>query len=399
MTYPSPRLARIFAWLGHSSLHMLVALYLTIVLAVERTWHLPYDELIALWTPGALLLGLGAPLAGWLGDRWSRPGMMVIYFLGAGVSVALAGLATTTWQLMAALTALGLFGSIYHPVGMAWLVGAARRRGLALGIFGVFGSLGVAAAGVVAATLIDFVSWRSAFIVPGAVTVALGLALWVCLAKGLVAEQDEDAATEPEPSRGDMVRAFFVLSLTVLCAGLIYHATQIAMPKYLSDRLAGLLGEGTLGVGALFTAIYLIGGSLQIWGGHLADRYPLRLVYGVFFVVQIPILALAASVTGLSVIGVAMVMVALNSMSQPAENSLLARYTPGKWRGTAFGAKFVLSLGITPFAVQLVAWIYGTTGGFMWMFVTLAGAAGVVALSTLMLPRERVAVLAPAAAE
>jgi len=385
----SARLSQIFSWLGHGYMHLLVALYLTIVLALERQWGLPYDELIGLWTLGAFLVGAGAPLAGWLGDRWSMTWMMVAFFLGTGGATIAAGLATEPWHLMAALSALGLFASIYHPVGMSWLVRTARRRGMGLGILALFGTIGVAGAGALAAGLIDFVSWRAAFIVPGAVSVATGVALWLCVRAGLIVEIQEDVVPHVEASRQDAVRAFFVLSVTVFCGGLVYQATQVVMPKLFAVRLGDLLGDGTLGPGGLFTIVYLIGGVCQLAGGHLADRYPLKTVYVWFYVFQVPFLFLAAGLVGLPLVGTVTMMVILNTASLPAENSLLARYTPSRWRGTAFGAKFVLSLGVTPVAVQLAAWTYALSGGFYWLFVVLGSAAVLIIAAALLLPAER----------
>ncbi len=385
----SARLSQFFSWLGHAYMHLLVALYLTIVLALEREWGLPYDELIGLWTLGALLLGVGAPLAGWLGDRWSTPLMMVLFFAGAGAATVAAGLASEPWHLMAALAGLGLFASIYHPVGMSWLVRNSRRRGMGMGVLALFGTFGVALAGTVAAGLIDFVSWRAAFIVPGVFSIATAAALLFCLRAGLVVDSREDVAPLPPASRQDMRRVFIVLSLTVFCGGLVYQATQVAMPKLFSERLADLVGDGTIGVGALFTIVYLIGGACQLVGGYLADRYPLKTVYIWAYVLQVPFLFLAASLAGLPLFGAVLLMVLFNTASLPAENAMMARYTPSRWRGTAFGAKFVLSLGVTPVAVQLVAWTYALSGGFYWLFIVLGSAAAIIVVAGLLLPAGR----------
>lgn len=51
-----------------------------------RGWTLRHDEVIALWTLGALLVGLGAPLAGWLADRFGNAPLMAVFFLGAGAA-------------------------------------------------------------------------------------------------------------------------------------------------------------------------------------------------------------------------------------------------------------------------------------------------------------------------
>ena len=394
----SARLSQIFAWLGHGMMHLLVALFLTVVLALESEWALPYSDLISLWTVGALLVGLGAPLAGLLGDRWSTPGMMVVFYIGSGLAVIAAGLARNPTELTWALAALGLFASIYHPVGMAWLVKSAVNRGMALGVFGVFGSLGVALAGMTAGGLIDLIDWRAAFWIPGAVSLAIGAALWLAILTGNVVDTAGDRVTHTDASRRDVLRAFIVLSFTVFLGGLIYQATQIAMPKALADHLPGWAGEGALGAGMLFTAIYLVSGALQIPAGWLADRYPIRLVYILSFLLQAPMLAAAAALTGMPFFAAAMLMVLTSVGALPAENALMARYTPARWRGSAFGAKFVLSLGVGPVAVQLVSWLHESTGSFFWLYTVLAIAAGIAVLAGILLPggEARPAKLIPA---
>jgi MFS family permease len=203
MPASSARLSLLFSCLGHAYMHLFTAFYFVIVLALEVDWRLPYHELIKLWTLGALLVGLGALPAGWLGDRWSATGMMVVYFLGLGLAGIVCGLLDTPTALLVGLAAIGLFASIYHPVGIAWLVRNAERRGKALGINGIFGSVGVALAGLTAGALIDAFGWRAAFIVPGVVSLATGLGLLVCLRLGLVVEGAARPTGEGAGSRGD----------------------------------------------------------------------------------------------------------------------------------------------------------------------------------------------------
>ncbi len=399
MTPLSARLSQGFCLLGHAYMHLLVALFLTIVLGLERIWERQYADLIGVWTVGALFVGLLAPLAGFLGDKWSTPGMMAVFFLGTGGAAMACGLADGPLALGFALGALGLFASILHPVGMAWLVRVSINRGMALGVFGVFGNVGVAGAGIMAAAFMDGVSWRAAFMVPGAVSLATGLVLVACIASGLIRDERHDRAPQEEASRADMFRTFFSLSATVLFGGLIYQSTQVALPKALTLRLPGLEEGGLLATGMLFTAIYLTGGTLQLVGGWLADRYPLKWVYFWTYLLQVPFLFAAAALTGLPFVVAVVVMVVLNVGSLPAENSLLARYTPVRWRGSAFGAKFVLSLGVTPVAVQLVSWIQGTTGGFFWLFTLLGGAGLLGVIAILRLPGEDEEILREAIAD
>lgn len=398
----SQRLAVFFSCAGHATMHVLAALFLTVVLGLEQDWGMAYDELIALWTLGALMVGLGAPVAGWLGDRWSDAKMMAVFFLLTGAGAVAAGLSDGPTGLMLALAVLGLGASIYHPVGMSWLVKNATNRGRAMGFLGIFGSLGIAVAALVAGGLTQAIDWRAAFWVPGMVSIALGLALAACIASGIVVDRRRDAKPEAPPSRGDAWRAFVVLSVTMVCAGLIFQATATAMPKWFGERMSGLVGGGTLGVGGMVTIVYLFGSLSQLLGGWMCDRFPLKRVYVFCLLIQVPLLVVAAGLSGLPLLTVAIAMVFAGSLQVPAENLLLARYTPDRHRGLAFGAKFVLSFGAAPLAVQMVAAFYAG-GGFGWLFVTLGLLALIAFAAALLLPREAgagravVPVVAPAA--
>ncbi len=398
MTDTSARLSVGFAWIGHALMHLVTALYLTVVLALEREWNLPYDQLIRLWTLGALLIGLGAPLAGWLGDRWSETRMMAAFFLITGAGAVACGLADGPESLLWSLAVMGLGASIYHPVGMAWMVKNAVNRGQALGYLGIFGTVGVATAALVAGGLTEWFGWRSAFLVPGGVCLALGAALGVLIALGVVGDRAGDRKPQPQPARGDVIRTFFVLSVTMVCAGLLFNAMQVVLPKLFDARVGHLLGEGTLGVGGLVTAVYLVAALPQLIGGHLADRYPLKRIYALCLFVQTPMMAAVAVLADLPLVAAAALVVIASQVQIPAENLLLARYTPARHRGLAYGAKFILSFGAGPLAVQLVALVYERTGDFVMLYVTLAGLALLAFLAALALPSERDGAAKPAPA-
>lgn len=381
--------AQAFANIGHAYSHLFMLLFPTVVLALPAEFGLSYDDRIGLAFAGNLLFGAGALPAGLLGDRWSASGMMVAFFLGTGAASIATGLAGTPLELALGLAAIGLFASIYHPVGMAWLVRNAVNRGKALGINGIFGSLGTGGAAVVAGVLTDLISWRAAFVVPGAICLATGVALAWCVARGTVRSPEADLRPEPEASRGDAIRAFVVLSVTMVCAGLIYQATSIAMPKLFEQRLGAMLGDGILGVSLAVSAIYLISGGSQLVSGHLADRFPLKRLYILFYGLQVPFLAVAAVAAGPALLPVTLTMVMLNVMAVPVENSLLSRYSPSKWRGTAFGAKFILTLGVASLAVPLVKYSYALAGGFAVLLSILAAMAATVAVAAAWLPADR----------
>lgn len=385
MTIASARASLSFSCLGHLYAHVFEPIFYIVALVLPGELGLPYEEVLALVIAGKLFYGLLAPLAGWLGDRWSTVGMMAVFFLGLGGSAIAVGFAEGPWAIAATLALTGLFGSIYHPVGIAWLMRNAVDKGKAIGLNGVFGGIGPAVAGLLTGGIIEFAGWRAAFILPGLAVLATGLVFLVFLARGRVVEAKADRAPTAAPSRGDTIRAGIVLSVTMLFAGLIYQATQPALPKLFSERL----GEGDVGQAALaVTLVYLVAGLTQVVAGHLADRFPVKTIYILVYLAQAPLLALLSWGTGLPLVAAAMLAVALNMAGIPAENMLLARYTPAKWRGTAFGMKFVLSFGVSGLGVPLVSLIRSLTGGFELLFLLLGGSALVVAAAALLLPGE-----------
>lgn len=389
MTTSSARYSFIFSCIGHTYIHLFTAFYFVIVLALEAEWGRPYNEMIELWMPGALLVGVAALPAGWLGDRWNARGMMVVFFIGMGGSAIICGLAQGPVVLTIGLTGVGLFAAIYHPVGIAWLIrNTGANRGKVLGINGIFGSVGVAAAAVVASGLIDLIDWRAAFVVPGVISVLTGVALWVCVGKGLIVETKEQAERPDTVSRKDRLRVFAILLLTMFASAIIFQSTQTALPKLFSGRIGDLAGEGAFGIGLYVALVYGVAGLMQLVGGILADRYPLRNVYLGAFLFQIPLLYLAASLTGLPLVLVAMMMVMFSTSALPAENMLLARYAPARHHGLAFGMKFVLAFGSAPLGLMLVSSVYQASGGFYWVFVALAGSAALCLAAAFLLPRE-----------
>ncbi|HEX7968967.1 MAG TPA: MFS transporter, partial [Stellaceae bacterium] len=296
----------------------------------------------------------------------------------------------------------GFFGSIYHPVGIAWLVRNAENRGRILGWNGIFGSIGVGIAPATAGFLTQYLDWRAAFILPGIVCLALGAMLLVAVRSGVVVAAKTDLRPQPEPRRGDVVRAFVALSVTMLAAGIIYQAMTVALPKLFEQRLVALTAGSTLGAGGFASLVFAEGMFFPLIGGWLADRYSLKWVYVLSWAVAVPALLVSMRLVELPLFGATMVVFSLMSMVAPTENALLVRYTPGRWRATAFGAKFVLSLGVSSLGLPLVAFIFDRTGGFAWLFVVLAALAAIIAAAGLFLPREgegRAAAPAPAPAE
>jgi len=187
----------------------------------------------------------------------------------------------------------------------------------------------------------------------------------------------------------------------MLVDGTISQAIPVALPKAFAAGLSRLTDGGTFDPGGFVTLVFLVAATGQLAGGWLADRFAMKAVYIFAWAVQAPLFFAAAQAQNVPLLATMMTVNYLGVLATPAENALLARYTPAKWRATAYGAKFVLALGVSTIGVKLVAITYDSTGSFAALWLALGGCAGFVALAALFLPgRLRgVPVLAPQPAE
>ena len=186
--------------------------------------------------------------------------MMVVFFIGLAAALLVVGAASDTTQIFVGLSLIGFFASIYHPVGIAWLVAGAKRQGMTLGINGVTGGIGGALSAPFVGAMIDDFTWRHAFVIPGVVSLLIGLVLLILWRTGRMEDLTRDRVPPKPPSRQAMKTAFIVLTLTMACAGFVYSGVTNTMPKLFELGLDGLATSFTdigLYVGAVLSLIHI----------------------------------------------------------------------------------------------------------------------------------------------
>src|ERR671937_957716 len=166
---------------GHAIDHLFLLIFATAVAAIAADWRMAWQDLMPYTVGAFMMFGLGSLPAAPLGDLWGRRAMMVIFFLGIGAAGILVALTSGVWTLAAALTLMGVFASIYHPVGIPMLVQNARNPGFTIGVNGLAGNLGIAIAAVLTGFLVKQAGGRAAFAVPAALALVAGL-LFLALA-------------------------------------------------------------------------------------------------------------------------------------------------------------------------------------------------------------------------
>jgi MFS family permease len=379
-----------FASVGHTLCHLLTLLFPTVLLVLEVEMNLSFQELAALAVPAAFLFGAGALPAGWLGDRWSKTRLLEIYFYGTGAFTIITGFAETPMTLAFGLAGIGLFASIYHPVGMSWLVSRTSKTGTALGFNGLFGSLGFVLAPLVAGSLTGLWSWRFAFIVPGIVCLFIGILFSIALRTFLdEAQKPVQKATYESSSPKNIWMTFVLMGLALLLTGMFHQIVQFSLPKDFDMRV--LLTSGSLlGTGSMVALVYAAGAMGQLLFGRLADRYSERQLYFSLFLFTVPAVALASQLTEITLVLSMMLVVFLSTGALPVENTLLVRYAPSHRHGLVFGSKFLLGFGFSASGIFLSGWIFELTGSFIWLYGLLVLLAVGVAVIAFLLPAQRV---------
>lgn len=387
----TPRPVMAFAAAAHFLHHVVTSLYFTLVLMLVAEWSYSYNDLIALWTLGALLVGLGSPLAGWLGDRFGETRVIIGFFFGMGLASILCGLADGPGMMQVALTIMGVFGSVYHPVGNAWVVHHARERGKAVALAGIAGSVGVAAGPVTAAVLNDLFDWRWAFIIPGIVTVAFGLAMLAMHFIGRMPDRPAPSAARhdaaPPPPASEINLALALLALTMTLTLVVINAFITALPKWVED--GGLVqGGGLIGVGLLTGTIHFLAAGAQFVGGHYADRGAVKRAYVGGFALLSIAFALCAAGGGWAIVALGIAVVFIFEGIAPLETIFVARYAPEARRGLFFGVRYALAVVGGPLGVSLVALLYDPATGFTTLMLALAAMSAVITVVALALPRD-----------
>ena len=383
----SPRVTLLLN-LGHALDHLLMLIFPTVVLAMSAELGRGYAELLPLSLGGFIAFGACSIPAGWLADRWSRTGMMKVFFFGIGGASIVTGLAAGPVQIAVGLTLIGVFASIYHPVGIAMLVANRDNVGRVLGVNGVFGNVGVAFSALLAGALAATVGWRAAFIVPGAIALAVGVAFAIVARGSQGAPTVRKSAPSARLSRTDLARVFGVLTVATACGGVIFNSTTISMPKVFDERLAALTSS-TLGIGALVCGVYLIAAMAQLCVGWWLDRRSLKSVFVPVVALQVPLLALAGTMDNYLMLATAVAMMFFVFGQIPINDAMIARYTAEEWRARAYAVRYVVSFGASALAVPLVAWIYKSSGDFRLLFYLLGALAFVTFSAALVFPSEQ----------
>lgn len=383
-----PRAVSLLLNIGHGVDHMFLLIFATAVASVAAEFgYANWTDLMPYSVGAFALFGLGALPAGRLGDLWGRRIMMIVFFVGMGAGAVLVSLTQNAWQLAAALTLMGAFAAIYHPVGIPMLVQNVPNPGAVIGINGLAGNLGIAVAALVTGLLVKWVGWRAAFAVPGLFSIACGIAFALACPRETEApakRKGGKAAVVLTPAM--LVRAFTVMTSAAVASSLLFNFTTNGNSQLLTERFLGVIEDPAL-LGALLALIYTIASFAQIVVGRLIDSMPFKPLQLWMSVAQVPLLIFAAHTQEWWLFAALLAVMIFVFGSIPFTDAMIVRYVDDRLRSRVSGMRVTVAFGISSLAV----WVLGPLVkeiGFANALWVLAGIAAIKAAIVLLLPDE-----------
>ncbi|MEL6575044.1 MAG: MFS transporter [Pseudomonadota bacterium] len=375
-----------FLNVAHFFTHFFLLIFPTAALAIGPAWEMSYPSVLALGTPLYVAFALGTPVAGWLGDKLDRMGLILAFFLGSGIAGIGTAFATGPVGLMLGLSGLGLSAAIFHPVANAMIPDLAERTGRALAVNGVFGNLGLAAAALGTGILAKVFGWQAAFFVPGLVSTLIGCVLWARRRNGVPPVSAGVATNRPVVDAGPRgQRAVFALvCVAALFGGLVFNVITVSLPKLFDERLGALAGDLAL-IGASAGLIFFLAAFAQLPVGELLDRFGARRILLGLLSAQIIMLAALSQASGWIVLPLALLLVTVMFAELPITGWLLGRYLQSSLRARAVSVEYLLSLGMGSAALPAIAVLHANGLGFDVQLGLLAASTSVVALTALFL--------------
>jgi MFS family permease len=377
--------------LGHAMDHWVLAIFLYTVSVIAGVWGTDWKELTPYAFGASFMFGAGSLVSGKLGDQWGRRAMMILFFAGMGLASLVIALCQNKWQIGVALTLMGAFASIYHPVGIPMLVQGADKPGFVIGVNGLVGNLGIALGSSVSVLLATRYGWQMAYVVPGVICLIAA----VLFAMFVPHEQEAPARRRAKmldlpPSV--MAKVFFIMTCAAVSGSIVFNFTTNGNGEMLKARVAELANDPWLLSMALLV-IFSVASLMQLVVGALIDRYPLKNIYLPILICQIPLFFIASQVDGWALLVVTTLFMIFVFGAIPFTDAMIVRYIDDRMRSRVTGMRLAIGFGVSSLVVALIGPSV-KAAGFPTLLMVLAGVAACTTLAISFLPSERQGALA-----
>ena len=370
---------------GHFLDHFMMLIFAKAAFDAGRHFGLSYDEIIIYGTLGLFLFGAAAPLAGWLADKYSRSLIIIIYPFGVSLGAFLCFLSSSPIMLGFSIGVIGFFAAIFHPVGIAMLIRDSKKVGFRLGVNGVWGNMGVAAAPVLTGFIILNSNWQLSFLVPSLICLIFGIAQL----RGFKEIDIKEEKTKQKTSNG-LVEGWKIvllsLTMTTLAGGFIFGSLTFLIPRIFEVNLSGISVDIAI-TGLLAGIVYAIASFSQVGVGYLIDRYSPKIILGFVGIGQFFLIYLSSLYIDYALFFVMLMAMFFVFGQVPITDAILVRYVDDQWRARILSVKFLINLCAGASVLPLVSLFLGYGYTFSDLLTILSCLAIFVVISAYMLPK------------
>ena len=371
--------------IGHFLDHFMMLIFAKAAFDAGRHFGLGYDEIIIYGTLGLFLFGAAAPLAGWLADKYSRSIIIIIYPFGVSLGAFLCFLSSSPIMLGFSIGVIGFFAAIFHPVGIAMLIRDSNKVGIRLGVNGVWGNMGVAAAPVLTGFIILNSNWQLSFLVPSLICLIFGIAQL----RGFKEIDIKEEKTKQKISNG-LVEGWKIvllsLTMTTLAGGFIFGSLTFLIPRIFEVNLSGISVDIAI-TGLLAGIVYAIASLSQVGVGYLIDRYSPKIILGFVGIGQFLLIYLSSLYIDYALFFVMLMAMFFVFGQVPITDAILVRYVDDQWRARILSVKFLINLCAGASVLPLVSLFLGYGYTFSDLLTILSCLAIFVVISAYMLPK------------
>jgi len=371
--------------IGHFLDHFMMLIFAKAAFDAGRHFGLSYDEIIIYGTLGLFLFGAAAPLAGWLADKYSRSLIIIIYPFGVSLGAFLCFLSSSPIMLGISIGVIGFFAAIFHPVGIAMLIRDSNKVGIRLGVNGVWGNMGVAAAPVLTGFIILNSNWQLSFLVPSLICLIFGIAQL----RGFKEIDIKEEKTKQKISNG-LVEGWKIvllsLTMTTLAGGFIFGSLTFLIPRIFEVNLSGIAVDIAI-TGLLAGIVYAIASLSQVGVGYLIDRYSPKIILGFVGIGQFLLIYLSSLYIDYALFFVMLMAMFFVFGQVPITDAILVRYVDDQWRARILSVKFLINLCAGASVLPLVSLFLGYGYTFSDLLTILSCLAIFVVISAYMLPK------------
>jgi MFS family permease len=372
--------------LGHAMDHWVLAIFLYTVSVIAGVWGTDWKELTPYAFGASFMFGAGSIASGKLGDQWGRRIMMIVFFAGMGVSCLLIAICTNAWQIGLAMTLMGAFASIYHPVGIPMLVQKAEKPGFTIGVNGLVGNLGIAIGASLSVMLATRYGWQMAYIVPAVICLVSAVLF------AMMVPKEEEAPAKRKSKMLDlppsvMAKVFFIMTLAAVTGSIVFNFTTNGNGEMLKARIDWLAANPDY-LSLALLVIFSVASLMQLVVGALIDKYPLKTIYLPILICQVPLFLLASQVDGWGLLLVTTLFMVFVFGAIPFTDAMIVRYIDDRMRSRVTGMRLAIGFGVSSLVIALIGPSV-KVAGFPTLLITLAGVAACTVAAIAFLPSER----------